>query len=543
MPVSEPYWQDATVAVHLGDCVEVLAQVDEASIDAICTDPPYGLEFMGREWDRPWAVTPRARVGYEGREENLTLPTHGDGRNANCGRCGGRARGARRCKCPQPQWDRSPAQDMRDYQEWCRAWAEECLRVLKPGGHLLAFGGTRTWHRLACAIEDAGFEIRDSIDWIYASGFPKSLDVAKAIDKAAGAERAVLTSGKPVKRMIPGADQNATGSWIKDNGREFVPTITEAATPEAARWEGWGTALKPSHEPIIVARKPLAGTVAANVLEHGTGALNIDGCRVTAADQKGSWAGYSKGTKDAYAQDAYSKTWIAAEDSKPGSRWPPNILLTHSPECEPAGIRTVRSDTHYPAERGQGGVSTSGHSGQAGLAERSPATEVVEVWDCAQGCPVAELDRQTGVLTSGSANVRRRSGADRDGNTSAAYGAESRPAGSAMVSYGDSGGASRFFPIFRYEAKATAAERPRGEDGHAHPTVKPLGLMRWLVRLVTQPGGLVLDPFGGSGTTAEACVAEGFRCVIVEKDPASAALIVKRLDRPIQVAMFGDEVP
>jgi site-specific DNA-methyltransferase (adenine-specific) len=111
-----------------------------------------------------------------------------------------------------------------------------------------------------------------------------------------------------------------------------------------------------------------------------------------------------------------------------------------------------------------------------------------------------------------------------------------------MVSYGDAGGASRFFPIFRYEAKATAAERPRGDDGHAHPTVKPLDLMRWLVRLVTRPGGLVLDPFGGSGTTAEACVIEGFRCVIIEKDPASAALIVKRLDKPIQQAMFGDEV-
>src|SRR5690606_18829035 len=162
-------------------------------------------------------------------------------------------------------------------QEWHYRWAVEALRVLKPGGHLLAFGGTRTYHRLACAIEDAGFEVRDCLMWLYGSGFPKSLDVSKAIDKKLGAERVVIAEGKPVKRMIPGADQNKTGSWIKDNGRVFVPTVTAPATPQAKQWEGWGTALKPAVEPIILARKPLSeATVAENVLKWGTGGLNID---------------------------------------------------------------------------------------------------------------------------------------------------------------------------------------------------------------------------------------------------------------------------
>lgn len=442
-----------------------------------------------------------------------------------------------------------PAWSGHEFQDWCRLWAAECLRVLKPGGWMLAFGGTRAWHRLACGIEDAGFEIRDSIAeligqdapglmWIHGQGFPKNLDVGKAIDKAAGAQREVVAEGKPLKRMIPGAAQNRTGSWIKDDGREFTPAETAPATADAARWEGWGTALKPAWEPIVVARKPLTGTVTANVLEYGTGALNIAACRVTAYDQKGSWAGYSKATGDAYAQDGYSKSWVAGDDRNPGSRWPPNVLLTHSASCELIGTREVKTDGHHPATRGGSGYE-GGLRGQSGLAERKSSTETVEVWRCAADCPVAELDRQSGVLTSGIPAVRRLSGSDANGNTSAAYGAESRPAGSQMVGYGDTGGASRFFPAFQYEAKAPASERPRLADGTAHPTVKPLDLMRWLVRLVTPPGGTVGDFFAGSGTTGEACVIEGFDCILIEKDPASAELIKIRLSKPIQPDLFG----
>ena len=453
----KPYWSDADVTLFLGDCVEVLAAMEPESVDAICTDPPYALGFMGKAWDSP------GKSFVERKPEKRNTFDHVGG-NHN----------------PVDSADaaRTRRVEAQRYGKWCEQWAAECLRVLKPGGHLLAFGGTRTYHRLACAIEDAGFEIRDSIHWIYGSGFPKSLDVSKAIDKAAGADREVAAVGSPVRRMIPGADQNRTGSWIKDNGREFVPTMTLAATNAAQQWSGWGTALKPAHEPIVVARKPLAGTVAQNVLTHGTGALNIDGCRVDCADKTKFPAGYSKATGDAYAQDAYSKSWTAAEDLNPGSRWPPNILL--GPEA------------------------------------------------------AAELDAQSGALTSGANPTRRGSDKFRD-----AYGEFAGQREAVAHRGADSGGASRFFPVFKYEAKANSAERPRGDDGTSHPTVKPIDLMAWLVRLVTPPGGLVLDCFAGSGTTAEACIVEGFRSVLIEKDPAYCDLIRKRLTKPIQPAMFG----
>ena len=224
-----------SVDLRLGGCLEAMRVMPDASVDSIVTDPPYGLSFMGKKWD------------YD-----------------------------------------VPGVDV---------WAE-CLRVLKPGGHLLAFAGTRTQHRMAVRIEDAGFEIRDMIAWVYGSGFPKSLDVSKAIDKAAGAEREVIgdkmrPDGKTVLSARSAIDPAGEG-W--DRPWRHDPARTEAqgkltATPEAARqWQGWGTALKPAFEPITVARKPLVGTVAANVLEHGTGALNIDGCRVPAEKATG-WGG------------------------------------------------------------------------------------------------------------------------------------------------------------------------------------------------------------------------------------------------------------
>lgn len=196
-----------------GDCLAVMADIAPDSVDAIVTDPPYGLGFMGKEWD---ALPP-------GKE-----------------------------------------------------WAEACLRVLKPGGHLLAFGGTRTWHRLAVAVEDAGFELRDSIAWLYGSGFPKSLDVSKAIDKAAGAEREVVGEGAP---FGSGSLRAKTRVEMGYRPTELNPDggtvqLTAPATDAAQQWQGWGTALKPAFEPIVVARKPLSGTVAANVLQHGTGTLN-----------------------------------------------------------------------------------------------------------------------------------------------------------------------------------------------------------------------------------------------------------------------------
>jgi site-specific DNA-methyltransferase (adenine-specific) len=198
--------QESSGTLLKSECLAALRLMPDNSVDSIVTDPPYELGFMNKAWDS-------SGIAYS-----------------------------------------------------VEFWAE-ALRVVKPGGHLLAAGGSRTYHRLACAIEDAGFEIRDSIMWIFGSGFPKSLDVSKAIDKSAGAKREVLSSGTPVKRMIPGSDQNKTGSWIKDNGREFTPTETAPATPDAQQWQGFGTALKPAVEPFVLARKPLITPVVDVVAE------------------------------------------------------------------------------------------------------------------------------------------------------------------------------------------------------------------------------------------------------------------------------------
>jgi DNA modification methylase len=433
-----PVYADESVQVFHGDCLDVLAGMPDASIDAVVTDPPYGLEFMGNEWDRPWAVGMSA-PGY-GDAERMPRPAFGDSRNANCRGCGGRQRGAKRCDCAVPQWDRHPREDKRAFGTWCERWAAECLRLLKPGGHLLAFGGTRTWHRLAVAIEDVGFEVRDSIAWLYGQGFPKSLDVAKAVDRL-------------------------------DNA-------------EAQQWAGWGTALKPAFEPIVVARKPLVGTVAANVLAHGTGALNIDATRVGTGDDRTSGGATGKRID---ADEGYGGAWADAAEGRQrpsGGRWPANVVL---------------DDT-----------------------------------------AAAELDRQTGTLTSGANPTRR--GSDGDRTAYGEFGGQDTCDAPRGV---DTGGASRFYPVFRYEPKAPTAERPR-VNGEAHSTVKPLDLMRWLVRLVTPPGGTVLDPFAGSGTTAEACIIEGVRCVTVEREAAYLPLIVARLAKPIQPDLFGivaDDAP
>lgn len=387
-----------------GDALDVLPKLDGGSVDAVVTDPPYGLAFMGKEWDQ---YTPAG------------------------------------------------------YQQWCTLWAAECLRVLKPGGYLLAFGGTRTAHRLAAGIEDAGFEVRDTITWLYGSGFPKSLDVSKAIDRAAGAEREVV-GARPWSspRLDPGRGVSGlrqAGGFAGDyEGARVDLPITAPATDDARRWQGWGTALKPASEPIVVARKPFPGTVVSNVLAYGTGALNIDGCRVAAA-------GRAAGTTD-------------------HGRWPPNVVLSH-------------------AAAGDGGT------GCASV--------------CVDGCPVAELDGQSGASVSVA-----RVGA-RPGKVVGTFGAYTGQAEVAM-GHSDSGGASRFFPTFRYQAKAPRKERPR-VDGVAHPTVKPLALMRWLVTLVTQEGGHVLDPFAGSGATVEAAIMDGYQVTAIEREADYMPLIEARL--------------
>jgi DNA modification methylase len=366
--------------LYQGDCLEVLRGMPDGSVDAVVTDPPYGLSFMGKKWDYDVPAT--------------------------------------------------------------EVWAE-CLRVLKPGGHLLAFAGTRTQHRMAVRIEDAGFEIRDMIAWVYGSGFPKSLDVSKAIDAAAGAKREVVGLAVRVDGRIP---QNEPGNKAHDGyeGGFIGQRLTTSPTTEAAkRWQGWGTALKPALEPITVARKPLAGTVAANVLAHGTGAINVDGCRVAGEPWK------------AVAPNAGGRSGgiLGKQSEHPGGdpheygRWPANLIHDGSDEVV-AGFPVTKSGTLTPDMIVKASTGWSGGS---------------------------QADR---VKSSFNANE---------------------------------GSAARFF----YCAKASGDDRG---DGNTHPTVKPTNLMRYLCRLVTPPGGVVLDPFMGSGSTGKAALLEGFRFIGIERD-------------------------
>lgn len=414
---------DGRVTLHAGDCLDVLRGMADASVDSVVTDPPYHLTSIVKRFGGAGASACR---DYSGENPRAT---------------GAYARASRGFM--GQQWDGG------DIAFRVELW-EQVWRVLKPGGHLAAFSATRTYHRMACAIEDAGFEIRDQIAWMYATGFPKSLDVSKAIDKAAGAARETLAVGAPVKRLIPGADQARAG-WEKNDGRVYTPAVTAPATRDAARWQGWGTALKPAFEPICLARKPLAeGSVAANVRAHGTGAINIDACRIatSAADQE--------------------------------------------------AMRSVfRFNVSY--SKGEAGRALSG-SADGSLHRRDRA----------------EFDPTTGrwpanVVHDGSAEVV----------AAFPFDAASAGPGASMIDRRDSGSAARFF----FSAKAGRLDRLNSK----HPTVKPVKLMRWLARLITPPGGVVLDPFAGTGTTGAAAYLDGFSAVLVEREAEYRADIAARM--------------
>ncbi len=435
------HYEDETVKLWHGDCIEVMRTLPDSSVDSVVCDPPYGL-----------ANTDPAHVA-----ETITRWVNGE-RDYLPGGAGFMGKAWDAFVPPVAVWD-------------------ECMRVLKPGGHVLAFAGSRTVDLMTLGIRLAGFDIRDSIAWLYGSGFPKSLDVSKAIDKAAGAEREVVGISP---HFSPGRNVDNFGvDGVSDLGGQRDRSITAPATPDAEQWQGWGTALKPAFEPIVVARKPLSGTVAQTVLEHGTGALNIDGCRV------GTNGGTRRDGKATMPNDAGWENMrghgVATLDS---GRWPANVVLDES-----------------QAE------ALDEQSGES----KSP--------------PVGSVANTKG------------------GNTIGTFAHEGRPPSS--NGHGDSGGASRFFPTFRYEAKAPQSERPK-VNGTAHPTVKPLDLCRWLVRLVTPPGGTVLEPFAGSGTTVEACVIEGFRCIAIEKTdeylPLTVARIHRRRDPVAAIKLAGDDL-
>lgn len=437
-----------SVTVHHGDSRDVLKGMADGSIDSVVCDPPYALVSIGKRFGKDGAAP--AKAGKTGAYARASSGFMGQ------------------------KWDTGET-------AFDPAFWGEVLRVLKPGGHLLAFSGTRTYHRLACAIEDAGFEIRDMTAWLYGSGFPKSHDVSKAIDKALGAKRAKVRVPASQARNPKAAGGGKDGA--KGAARPFIDAALEAGfheavspeavSPEAVSWSGWGTALKPAMEPVVMARKPLDGTVAANVLAHGCGALNVEASRVVwQSEADAAAAAAAAGFADSRARGTTKQSVFGKDSRGPENnydpialrgRWPANVL----------------------------------HDGSDEVRECFPTTE------------------------SGTGAVKRQSASDQGGNTGAAYGAESRPAGTPTISHGDSGSAARFF----YSAKADAEDRL----GSKHPTVKPVDLMAYLCRLVTPPGGTVLDPFAGSGTTGLAAMREGFSAVLIEREEQYVADIHRRL--------------
>lgn len=427
-----------SVDIRHGDCLEVLRGLPDDSVDSVVTDPPYGLsntkpaqvaDVLAAWVTGDTEAVPAKKGGFMGKDWDSFVPP--------------------------------PA-----------VWAE-CLRVLKPGGHMAVFAGARTQDLMGLSIRLAGFEIRDTLGWIYGSGFPKSMDIGKAIDKASGAEREVVGKNRwtnSANHFVPGEDHTA----------RVHTDITAPATPDAVRWDGWGTALKPAIEPIILARKPLDGTVAANVLEHGVGGLNIDACRVGLnGEAPPSGSGDRTGCR-VYAQDEWTRTKMrnGGNTTPPAGRFPANVLL----------------DEH--------------------------AAE--------------EMDRQSGPLHTQDPRTRYRASDPAWSPSGAPRGAH-KECKQTTGGHSEKGtGASRFFPVFKYQAKAPKKERPVivREDGTKvqHPTVKPLALMEWLVTLITPESGTVLDPFAGTGTTLQAARDKGFRAIGVEQDADYIQLINARLE-------------
>lgn len=388
-------------------------------------------------------------------------------------------------------------------------WAE-ALRVLKPGGHLLAFSGSRTYHRMTCAIEDAGFEVRDQIMWVYGSGFPKSLDVSKAIDGAAGAVRGVIGPKKFADGSTTRKTQNMGGVVFGDAESRDSNMDTAPATDAARQWDGWGTALKPAHEPICVARKPLAKglTVAANVLAHGTGALNINGCRV--GDGGGtSKAGMAPGAPTVTeCGDGLNTSSFGA--AVPGlGRWPANLIHDGSDEVLAAfpDAAGQLADASSSSSSPRAGQNTYGHM-KRGRGDEASANSVNE----------------------GDVGFKMKPGARRLDVGSAA-----RFFYCAKTSKTDrNDGLDAFTPDTTSDGRAVAADnafqRGKTERANTHPTVKPNELMRYLCRLVTSPGGRILDPFAGSGSTGKAAKMEGFQFLGFELSPEYTDIANARIE-------------
>lgn len=424
--------------LYNGDCLERMKLLENESIHSLISDPPAGIAFMGKDWDED--------------------------------KGGGK-----------------------EWIAWMTRVMEQAFRVLKPGAHGLVWAIPRTSHWTASALEDAGFEIRDVVTHVFGSGFPKSMDISKAIDKQAGAERQVIGPSPFANKGRTSTHNSMSGAGTES----FNEVVTAPSTPDAKKWQGFGTALKPASEHWILVRKPISEkTVAANVLQHGTGGINIDASRIGANESQG--------------------------------RFPSNFILSHNPDCVEMGTKKVKGE--------------------------KPRVMHIEANECTAGCAVAELDRQSGITKSG--DIKPGTYKNRAKETNVAYGQY----GGVDSSYdpvhkGDSGGASRFF----YVAKPSKREKNEGceelpskftatmNDGigerehnpkeksaynsNHHPTVKSLKLMSYLINMVTPLGGTLIDPFGGSGTTLVAAEINGFKSILFEQSLEYSDIILARAEK------------
>lgn len=415
--------------IRLGDCLDVLKDLKENSVDSIVCDPPYGLSFMGKKWD------------YD-----------------------------------------VPSQEI---------W-EECLRVLKPGGHLLAFAGSRTYHRMAVRIEDAGFEIRDQIMWIYGSGFPKSHNIAKAVDEKLGNQRKIISIVESGAGPLKRGHVNKGGGGGLSIGTERSPKYQ--ITKGNSEWEGWGTALKPAHEPIVMARKPFKGNVAQNVLDWGTGGINIDDSRIEIhpKDHIMKYPNYSNGEYKSKYENGSSYTHGTQVQINPEGRFPANVIL----DKEAGKLLDNQSGTRKGFSGGGGPTRFGGASGGEKL-------ETYNYHNDNGGasrffyCPKAsKKDRNEGLEDF---EDKQR------------------------VNYGG----------FHSEEGLIANNRnpdKRLPTKNNHPTIKPTDLMRYLIRMVTPSGGITLDPFMGSGSTGKAALKAGFSFIGIEREKEYFEIAKARLE-------------
>ncbi len=457
------------IDLRLGDCIEILKTLEDNSVDSIVTDPPYGIGFMNKEWDDP-----QKHKELIDRETKRSQERFEEGKSPVKG---GFSKGV------QPGLAIGGAKEGRWFQEWCELWAKECFRVLKPGGHLLSFSAPRTYHRMATAFEDSGFQIRDQIMWVFGSGFPKSHNIGKAIDKIQGNEREVVGDNPNHRKLqetntMVGEPHSGDGIITKGN----------------SEWEGWGTALKPAHEPICMARKPLSEkSIALNVLKHGTGGINIDDCRIESEVR--TTPVHSEDVKDDNTMFGLHKTIQHERVETTEGRFPANIMFDE-----------------------KAGKILDEQSGKSSSKKRTNFKKDNTIWQENTG----ETERMSGGFTDEGGASRffycpKVSKKERDMNMTG----DVKEQSSIGSTYAGNQTSSKI---------GGNPDKPTEPKKNNHPTVKPIKLMEYLIKLVTPKGGTVLEPFMGSGSTGIAAKNLGMSFIGIEKEEEYFEIAKQRIN-------------